>query len=215
MLDHTVPGVKQPNKYSCGAACCLYIMRMLRVAEDDDTVETIMPGLRTIPGFDTFGSSPRNIGNLILERSRSHGRAGVSVRRGSGRSHWGGRFYLSFVEPGRAQFPTSGLAQAASSPDWNRGTAVTAYPDLAILRGLVAKHGSWKEAHWVVQTHNNGQTKVMDPSGPVINAGAGEVLVQTVPSFQEWMNGWREARPTFDLSSIHFHSNGLDLEITG
>jgi len=60
MLDHTVPGVKQPNKYSCGAACCLYIMRMLRVAEDDDTVETIMPGLRTIPGFDTFGSSPQH-----------------------------------------------------------------------------------------------------------------------------------------------------------
>ena len=110
MLDHTVPGVKQPNKYSCGAACCLYIMRMLRVAEDDDTVETIMPGLRTIPGFDTFGSSPRNIGNLILERSRSHGRAGVSVRRGSGRSHWGGQILFVFRGTRAGPIPNVGLS---------------------------------------------------------------------------------------------------------
>ena len=117
MLDHTVRGIKQANNKCCGAACCLYIMRMLHVAHTTDTQETIMETVKTIPGFSTFGSSPRNIGNLIKKRSLGRPTP-VHVYRGSGTSHWGGRFYLSFVEPGRAQFPTSGLAQAASSPDW-------------------------------------------------------------------------------------------------
>jgi hypothetical protein len=78
-------GVQQSTVFECGAASCLYILKMLNADKASDTPSHVMNKTSTWGPIPIVGSSPSNIAHYIKHRCK-HRHAGITIRRMGGSS---------------------------------------------------------------------------------------------------------------------------------
>jgi hypothetical protein len=139
-------GIQQTSPYSCGAASCLFILKMLGQDKSGQTDKHVMKKTSTWGPCVQVGSTPYNIARYIEHRCKQRP-GGVTIRRLGG-STPSSRPWLHALTPAVSTYP-----KFTDAPDKND----------VILRCIVPQSFD-VTAHFVVQTHfGDLHSKIMDP----------------------------------------------------
>lgn len=168
-------GVQQTTPFSCGAASCLFILKMLGVEKSTHNVNNVMSKTSSAGPLPIFGSSPYKIGKYIEHRcqavvnnARVYRLPGPRIPKYKG--------WLHLLEPGLDHFLY-----------YHNSTFTTNH---AILRFVVPRSKTNVTAHYVVQTHFGSRgSKIMDPT-------SGTHLDQT---FEQYLSSHDFMRTGLDL----------------
>lgn len=146
-LKEVSQGVQQTTPFSCGAASCLFLMRMLGVEKPaGQTVGNVMKKTSTWGPVPIVGSSPHNIASYLQHRCK--GRTdGLTIRRMGGSSPIS-RAWIHLLAPAISGFGKFNGTLGAND---------------AVLR-FVVPESFHVTAHFVVQTHfGKAGCRIMDP----------------------------------------------------
>lgn len=168
-LDMNAQTIPQKNAFHCGAASCLYILKLLNVADPNDDLDTVFEKTCVIGCAPWLGSSPSNIANLIEKRCASKNKK-IKIQR-IRVADYGGRPWIHALKHNLKKYTT-----LKSEPIFTDDDIVLRFLNIS---GSI-------ESHFIVQTNfrggMQGDSQFFDP----VPGKHGRLDYEN--SFNDWLN---------------------------